>query len=256
MRMVALGDSISCGEGVGVAVHLAHTWVGVLAHGLGADLQLLARRGARTSDVRGAQLPVALAAEPQFATVLMGLNDVSRTGWDADRVRADLTTTVTALRAQGVLVLLVRLYDPTVLLPLPARVRRAALARVAVVNDTVDSLRGPGVVVLDLASVRELRRRNAWAVDRVHPGISGHRAIAASAAEVLREHGVELPNRLGPVTAHPPLGRTAELRWLARHGAPYLLRGLARAATGASAIPAIPAIPAVPGAVPAGAQQA
>ena len=233
--MVALGDSISCGEGVGVAVHLAHTWVGVLAHTIDADLELLARRGARTSDVRNAQLPMALAAEPNVATVLMGLNDVSRTGWDADRVRDDLIATVAALRAQSVLVLLVRLYDPTVLLPLPALVRRSALSRVAVVNETVDSLRAPGVLVLDLAEVRELRRRNAWAVDRVHPGISGHRAIAAAAAALLSEHGLDVPNWLGPLTTHPPLGRTAELRWLARHGAPYLLRGLARATVPAGA---------------------
>ena len=234
MHMVALGDSISCGEGVGVAVHLAHTWVGVLAHMLDADLELLARRGARTSDVRAAQLPAAIASEPTLATVLMGLNDVSRTGWDADRVRDDIVTTVTALRTQGVLVLLVRLYDPTVLLPLPTRVRRAALARVAVVNETVDAMHAPGVFVLDLAEVRELRRRNAWAVDRVHPGISGHRAIAAAAGAVLSAHGIDLPNRLGPSTAHPPLGKTAELRWLARYGAPYVLRGLARAVTPAA----------------------
>ena len=43
-RVIALGDSITCGEGVGVRVHLAHTWAAVLAHALGAELDLLAQR--------------------------------------------------------------------------------------------------------------------------------------------------------------------------------------------------------------------
>lgn len=37
--------SISCGEGVGVRVHVAHTWVATLAQALGAEVDLLSANG-------------------------------------------------------------------------------------------------------------------------------------------------------------------------------------------------------------------
>jgi lysophospholipase L1-like esterase len=222
--MLALGDSISCGEGVGVLVHPAHTWVAVLAHALDADLELLAGRGARTRDVRADQVAVALARPAAVTTLVIGLNDVSRSGWDAERVSADLHATVTALRASGTTLLLGRLHDPTRFLPLPGRVRARARQRIGVVNDVVDALRGPGVLVLDLDAVPELRQRSGWAVDRMHPSVNGHRGIAAEAIRVLGLHGIEAPNGLGlPSTPRSP-GLLTEAIWLLRHALPFVLR--------------------------------
>jgi len=228
-RVVALGDSISCGEGVGVSVHIAHTWTAVVAHSLGGDLELLATRGARTADVRSAQLPLALARRPDVATLLIGLNDVSRGGWDAERTRTDLHAVVEALRAQGSVVLVVRLHDATALLPLPARLPARARSRIDAVNAAVDEAAiRPGVLLLDLGAITQLRARSSWAIDRVHPSIAGHRLIAEAALDLLEAHRVPVPNRvpIRPVTMH--YGRLAEMRWLARHGAPYLVRNLDR----------------------------
>ena len=240
MRLVSLGDSFSCGQGVGLHLDLDRTWVGLLSAGLhppgqaspgqttpgqaspGPAVQWspLAVAGARVRDVRICQLPAALALAPQLATVLVGLNDVVRAGFVAADVARDLTAVVTALRDRGCVVLLVRLHDPSALLPLPP-LRRALATRVAVLCDTVDALAAdPGVHVLDLGAVPRLRDRACWAVDRVHPSAAGHRAMAVAAAAVLGRAGlsVRLPADTTPDRAP---GAAAQVRWLAAHGLPW-----------------------------------
>ena len=229
-RVIALGDSITCGEGVGVRVHLAHTWAAVLAHALDAEFELLAQRGARTSQMRAEQLPIALRQRAPLATVLVGLNDVSRTGWQPRQVPLDLRATVASLQAAGSTVLLARLHDPTLQLPMPATIRRAARDRIAVINDEVDALVRPGVLLLDLAAIPELWRRSGWAVDRVHPSVLGHRAIAQAALGVLRREGWRTPEEVSLPSHWRQPGRLAEAAWLARHGAPFLLRNATKLA--------------------------
>jgi lysophospholipase L1-like esterase len=224
--LLALGDSISCGEGVGVLLHRSETWVARTAAALGYEVELLARPGARVRDVRNEQVPVAMAHPARLVTLLIGLNDVIRTGFDAEAVRADLTCAVGRLRRPDRTVLLMRLYDPTLLLPLPKRLRRHFVERVRVINATIEQLRGPGVVVVDLGRVGALRRRGAWAVDRLHPGPVGQHAIAAAGAAALRDAGftVHQPLPIPSVPRGPT--RRAEGRWLVRHGVPWLARHL------------------------------
>ncbi|MGY1709669.1 SGNH/GDSL hydrolase family protein [Geodermatophilus sp. SYSU D00758] len=235
-RVVALGDSTSCGEGVGLRVPRALTWPVRLAAALpGAELTCAAVPGARLRDVRAGQLAPALAAHPQVATVLAGLNDVSRGGLDPAAVEADLAAVVADLTGAGATVVLGRLHDPTRSLPLPAAVRSAVLRRVAVVNAAVDRCaRRPGVLVLDLAAVPGVAVRRAWDVDRLHPTAELHGRIARAAALLLAGagHRVDVPPA-GPLPARAP-GPVRELRWAARHGLPWLagnLRGVAAALT-------------------------
>lgn len=99
VQVVALGDSTSCGEGVGLAVDPALTWPARLTRALpGAGLLALAAPGARVGDVRERQLGPAPAARPHLATLLIGLNDVGRGSFCAARVRADLLELVRAVR--------------------------------------------------------------------------------------------------------------------------------------------------------------
>ena len=209
-------------------VHLAHTWTAVLAHALGAELELLAERGARTAQMRSAQLPLALSNRAPLATVLVGLNDVSRTGWQPRQVVLDLRATVTALRDVDSTVLLARLHDPTLHLPMPARLRAMARDRVALINAEIDALAGREVLVLDLGAVPELSLRSGWAVDRAHPSVLGHRAIAQAALALLRANGWRAPEEVSLPSAWQQPGRIAEAAWLARHGAPFLLRQAAK----------------------------
>jgi len=223
-RVVSLGDSFSCGEGVGVRVALRRTWVGLLADGLaGGCLRPLAAPGSVVSDVRVRQLPLALAAAPGLATLLVGLNDVIRAGFNVARVRADLRHVVGELRAGGAAVLVARLHDPSALLPVPRSLRRAVRARIAVINDAIDTAArdDPGVHVLDLAAVPALCGRAAWAVDRLHPSPLGHFAMATAALELLDRVGFAATP---PVVAAPEaalVGSGDEVRWLVRHGLPW-----------------------------------
>lgn len=215
MTLQALGDSFTCGEGVGVQVPLAATWAALLADALGLEHVSLAAAGARVRDVVASQLP--RAQEAEVSTLLVGLNDAARGGFDGPAVHAGLLSCVGRLVELSGRVVLGRLHDPSHVLwlppPLGARLRR----RVAVVNAAVDEAAAfPRVRIVDLAAVPELQGPAGWAVDRVHPSAAGHQALARVAAEALG-HDVLPPV---PLPAAPGvLQRTA---WGARHGVPYL----------------------------------
>ncbi|MGY1856945.1 SGNH/GDSL hydrolase family protein [Modestobacter sp. SYSU DS0290] len=219
--LAALGDSLSCGEGVGLRIEPECTWVGLVCAALpGARLVPLATAGARVADVRDRQLP-RVPGELDLATVLVGLNDVARAGFDPAAVRAGLLDVVTALRARRAEVLLGRLHDPAAVLRVPGPVARAVRERTAVVNAAVDTAAGlPGVHVVDLGAVPALAGTAGWAADRVHPSRAGHRGLAAAAAEVLRTAGWT-PDRVA--APEPGGGPTAgeRVRWALRHGLPY-----------------------------------
>lgn len=222
-RVVALGDSFSCGEGVGVRVEAHRTWVARLARRLpGGTLTSLAEPGARFADIRVRQLPAAPAAD--LVTVLAGLNDVARSGFDASKVRADLLAAVDTLTSRETPVLLGRLHDPSRPLSLPWPLYRLVRNRIAQLNAAVDEAAAhPGVLVLDLATVPALAEPAGWAVDRVHPSVAGHAAVADRAACLLR--GLGWPVLDEPAEALPRAEpRLARLHWCAVHGLPYAVR--------------------------------
>lgn len=226
MRVVALGDSTSCGEGVGLRVPARCTWPALLCAQLpGTEVTSVAVAGAGVRDVRAAQLPLVLASDADLCTLLIGLNDVSRGGFERSAFAADLRAVVDGLRTTGALVLLATLHDPTAVLPLPSRLRAAVQERIAAANDAVLDCVGEEVLLLDLAALTSLRQRRMWDVDRVHPNVAGHAAIAAAAADVLRTAG----HRVGAVPQ--PEGcrsndAVREARWTLRHGLPWLGRHL------------------------------
>jgi len=221
-RIVALGDSTSCGQGVGLRVPSGSTWPARLAAAVpGAELVPLAAPGARLRDVWTAQLPAALSSDAQLVTLLIGLNDLSRSGFDPGAFRRELAEVVAAVRGTGAVLLLGRLHDPTAVLPLPPALREVVRARTAAVNDGVDACAGERVHLLDLAALPGLRMRRMWDVDRVHPNCAGHALIAAAAAAVLRRAGCRVgPVRQPPMPAAP--GPVREAGWALRHGLPWL----------------------------------
>ena len=243
LRFVALGDSITVGLGDGISmgakgsagradgVCSGRGWAAALAPCLGAAgtpavaFTNLATTGARVRDVRADQLPVALVARPHIASVLVGMNDVIRSDFDQGRVCADLAETVHVLRGAGATVLVARVHDPGVMLTIPCGLRRALLARITVLNETVESLAAGdfGVLLLDLPSHPECYARTTWDVDRVHPGPRGHLLIARGFAELLAARDVpvrRLPE-LGPAGRAP--STAAHLWWLFSRGLPWLV---------------------------------
>jgi lysophospholipase L1-like esterase len=218
--LLAFGDSLTCGEGVGLRVSLDQTWAALVAQSLaGMQLSLQATPGARIRDVRERQVPH--APEGQLATLVVGLNDIARSGFDAGRFRRDLLATVHQLTASGASVLLGRLHDPVALLPLPRPMARLGRDRVAAVNAAVDEAAcWARVHVLALDEVLALRSPSGWAVDRVHPSPSGHRAVAAEGIRVLRSAGWPASPLEESDPDRPP-GLIARSWWVGRHGVPY-----------------------------------
>ncbi|MBC7375800.1 MAG: SGNH/GDSL hydrolase family protein [Frankiales bacterium] len=224
MKVVALGDSTSCGEGVGLRLAPALTWPARLAMALpDAQLQVLAAPGARVRDVLSDQAPQVAVLQPDLVTLLIGLNDVWRAGFTAGAFEADLQAVLALLRPTGAYVLLGRLPEPGRHLPLPPTLRRTVLARAAAVDAAVG--RATGVAVLDVSAVPGLRLRRAWEVDRLHPNAAGHALLAEAAARVLQRDG--LPAGRVQTSALPPApGRAHEALWLLRDGLPWLVRHL------------------------------
>src|SRR5258708_16027143 len=103
----ALGDSITLG--LGDPVRPARKggpawrgWAALLAEGLlEPDLHVLAGNGARAAEIEADQLPLALSLRPDVASVVFGINDTLRPGFDPDRIAAAAAPTVGALRQGG-----------------------------------------------------------------------------------------------------------------------------------------------------------
>ena len=221
-----LGDSLTCGRGVGVRVPDHQTWPAMLARSTpGIEVRSWAVPGARLADLRRSQLPWIPAERAKGGVVVLiaGLNDICRSGFDPEQIHRELSLTVSSAQERGATVVLGRLHDPTAMLGFPGAIRAAIGRRLAVVNDAVDAAAAAGteVYVLDLSSVEALASRGGWATDRIHPSRAGHRAIAFAVAQLLFEAGLAGGSRL---TAPLPAAGPSALQtawWALRHGLPY-----------------------------------
>jgi hypothetical protein len=181
-------------------------------------------------DVRARQLELAVETQPHLATLLIGLNDVSRGGFceRSSRPTSRLWCARCGARERPCC------WGGCTTRAGTCRCRRRCAPRcgvgVTVVNDAVDEAAadaardgaGGDVHVLDLARMPALRLRQAWAVDRVHPHAEAHGLIAVEAARVLTEAG--LPVGRVPAQGLPERapGMPREAWWAARHGLPWL----------------------------------
>lgn len=243
-RLVSLGDSFSCGEGVGLRYRPDQIWVHQLAGALGLRPVQLARPGATLAQVRRDQLPAAVASGPgAIATLFAGPNDLFDAGYDPATMCAHGTAIARALAAAFDLVLIARWHDPLQLYPMPGRLRRRVRVRVGELNAAIDAAAqaarcvGGRVAVADLAGVPELAERRAWAIDRIHPSARGHALITRTAARAVAEQQEARPRPMTNATPIPTgaedLSWRAECRWWAGHGAPWVVRRLAQQAAGA-----------------------
>ncbi|MGQ0837438.1 SGNH/GDSL hydrolase family protein [Actinokineospora sp.] len=221
-----LGDSTSVGIGDPLP---GGGWRGVgplLAAALGAEVANHSVTGARMACVREAQLPAALRGRPDAALVIAGMNDTLRSDFDPDRLCADLAHVVTALRAQGAPVLLVRYHDHGRVFRLPGALRRALSGRIQRLNEVIDAVVArTGAPCLDLDRLPGAYGRAAWSVDRLHPSELGHRMLAEGFATLLAATGCVIP---APVSMVCEGGRSAgtldHVGWLLVKGIPWLWR--------------------------------
>ena len=105
-RFVIVGDSIAEGVGDPIEGYCELGWANRVATELAAaqpDLVSLnlGTRNLRTAQVRSEQVPAAVAFGPDLALVACGGNDALRPGFDPDRVDAEVSAIIAALRAAG-----------------------------------------------------------------------------------------------------------------------------------------------------------
>ncbi len=228
--LAVLGDSTAVGLGDPLP---AGGWRGfgpLLAAALGAAGEVrytnLSFAGARMGGLRHRQLPGALAARPDVAVILAGMNDTLRSDFDSVALRDDLDDTITALRASGAVVLTIRFHEHGRVFRLPGPLRRALHLRVGQLNDAIEQVvTRRGALCLDLHLMPGAYHPAAWSVDRLHPSERGHRMLASGFADLLAGAGIAVPH---PVELTCSGGRqlTAahHVAWLVCHGLPWLVR--------------------------------
>jgi lysophospholipase L1-like esterase len=221
----ALGDSITLGVGDPVG-RAWRGWAVLLAEGLPEPrLHMLAANGACIADVERHQLPAALPLRPDLASVIVGVNDTLRPGFDPARIAASAGHTVGALRATGAAVLTMRLPDPGRMLGLPSALARPLARRAAEVNAVMDEVAARfGTLHFDAARAAETYEPSMWAVDRLHPSERGHRMLACRFHDQLAATGFAVGPRPDPRPSSPPPSRLAEFCWLATRGTAWVLR--------------------------------
>ncbi len=226
IRFAVLGDSASCGVG-DPTPHGWRGWARILSDAIAVDHHVslcnLAVPGAVVADVRREQLAEALAHRPVIASLVVGLNDVMRSTWDPEQVRADLLHCAGELARQGALVVTVRFHDHTRVFGLPGFLAGPMRRRIDVLNSIYDEVHEQyGALRLDLSD-SAMCSRDLWAFDRLHPSELGHRWLARRVGELLNAEGLAFPlPALTCTSASPTLREHA--RTLAVDVAPWLGR--------------------------------
>jgi lysophospholipase L1-like esterase len=222
----ALGDSITLGLGDPGPAGGWRGWAVFLAGGLPAgQLHNLATTGAQAADVECTQLPRALELRPDVASVVVGINDTLRRGFDTERVHAALAHVIGSLTATGAVVLTMRLPDPGRMLGVPTALARPLARRIHEFNEIIDQLAAQfGTLHFDAASDSQVYDRRMWSVDRLHPSERGHRLIACRFHDQLAGHGHPVGPRPGTEPTGPLPTRRDELTWMATKGTTWVLR--------------------------------
>jgi lysophospholipase L1-like esterase len=231
-RYVALGDSQTEGVGDGDDSKGLRGWADRLAAQLAThnpELRYanLAVRGLLAGQVRSAQLAPALALRPDLATVVAGVNDLLRPGFDVDETAGQLEAMYAALTAAGACVATVTFPDVARITPLA----RPISGRVMALNQRIRAAaQRYGVIVVETAQHDVVTDARLWSPDRLHASPLGHQRIADAFAEALHLPGSDeswtqpLPTR--HVGARGLSVAATELRWAATFLGPWMVRRL------------------------------
>lgn len=224
LRLAALGDSTTVGIGDPLPGGGWRGWARLLADALGATYDVsfsnLSTSGATAGSVLRDQLAAGVAHRPDLASLVVGLNDTLRPGWDPARVRQEVMGCAEALTDAGATLMTARFHDHARVLGLPGWVRRPLWARVEQVNLVVDEVhRTFGGLVVDLAACPEVATRPFWSADRVHPSEYGHRAVARRWAGQLMAAGLDVVPPSAQCDRRPVPSWRTDLAWLRDGGA-------------------------------------
>lgn len=229
-RFVAIGDSQT--EGVGDAPHADGSdrgWADRFAAALARknpDLAYanLAVRGRTAGQVLEGQLEPGLALEPDLVSVIAGMNDLIRPGFDVDEILGLLDTMERAFIDAGAVVITITYPDPDGLGPLGGLIED----RVRAFNEGIrETARANGTRVLDLEPIKATADSRIWRPDRLHLNPDGHERMAQGmlslVAPDLVDEAWKIPLPPAPVKEGGEV-LMAEAEWFFRYLAPWIGR--------------------------------
>jgi lysophospholipase L1-like esterase len=231
LRYVAVGDSQTEGLNDGDEIAGYRGWADRLAEALAAQepgfrYANLAVRGRLTRQIRAEQVRPALTLEPDLVTVMAGMNDLVRPGFDPEPVAADLAAMLAAFAASGARVVTFTFPDIGQIAPLVRHLR----PKVIDFNERIRVLaRQYDVLVVDTFDYPVTVDPRLWSADRIHATPLGHERIAAATAFALALPGSDASwgDPLPPLPRRSWLRRAGgELAWAGSFLGPWLLRRL------------------------------
>jgi len=231
-RYVALGDSSTEGlddpDGAGGYRGWADRFAERIARHQGELAYAnLAIRGRCARQIKDEQLAPALALRPALATVVAGMNDLLRGGFDARAIAADIGEMQRAIVDGGGIVISFTLPDIAARLAIGPLARRLS-QRTEALNAEIRAVSAStGARLLDLASYPLATDPRLWSRDRLHANRDGHARIAAGLAQLLglpdTDDGWLAP--LPDLPAPPLRDRLGEhAAWARDYFAPWLWR--------------------------------
>lgn len=227
---VAIGDSFT--EGIGDPNPASRNGVRGWADRAASQLAVqnprfryanLALRGHTMDQVLARQIGQAVSLDPDLITICAGFNDLVKMRTNLDAMMTRYAAALRELRDTGAQVVTFTAADVGTM-PLFRRLR----GRVAIYNEllrtTADEL---GLHIVDFWRFPEFHHHRMWASDRIHLSPLGHQQMAARMLDSL-----ELPHRLSAGFSAPPAlglgaaapGLRADVSWLTRHAAPWVVR--------------------------------
>jgi lysophospholipase L1-like esterase len=218
LGLLAVGDSITNGNGDPMLGVPARSWALWLAQALELPYTNLARDGAVVADLVREQLP-RVRGEYDLACCYAGVNDVRNVAWSAEAFDADLRRVLTALSSSAD-----RLVVATI--PLDLGRPRAGAVKVGEANAIIARhAREQRAIVVDLADLA------GWQLvlpDAVHPTARGQLEIADRAAAALKAAGIPVAHRPSTALCDPDDSTRGAVRYALTAHAAQLARDLTR----------------------------
>ena len=220
-----IGDSAASGVGDANESGVNYGWGYYLARSFEDPLVYInvARPGAQSREVLEAQLPKIQVHKPDICAVIVGGNDLLRNGFDPELLHKNLRQTVSALKNNDTLVLMILLHDPTQIVPMPKLLANVLDRRVRSVNAVTTAVaREFGTVLLDTRKIAGIYDLANWHIDRMHPSKIGHQGIAAEFRNLLLEFGFQIQD----IEIDKKIVRSKKnsIIWMLRNGTPWFLK--------------------------------
>ncbi len=242
---VALGDSFTEGlMDVTDASGRHRGWADRLAQHLATlnpDFRYanLAIRGRTTPQVVAEQVPEALLLQPDLVSLAVGVNDALRPHYDPHAAATHVENATRSLRSQGADVVLFAFGDPS----RKSRVMGRVTGRIAAANAATRAIAERyGCFVVDFWGCAAFDADEFWDEDRLHLSPQGHQLASLAVLEALGlgDDGWRTPMPEAPRGL--PARVAGDVRWAARHLAPWVARRIRRRSSGDGITPKRPAL--------------